>query len=341
VADQPWARAAAARLEEIRGSLRETHVGALLGTGAFDRALAELATALADEPLRERLWASRMIAYRALGRRSEALAAYTGARTALVEELGIEPGPELRALQAELLRDDPGTPVAAGARAPTHALPATRSRLVGRARELAEVLARLREHPLVTLVGAAGCGKTRLAVEAARQAAPGYPDGAWFVDLTSAAPDDVLDTVASTVGLPLGGPTDPTEALRRYTAARTLLVVLDNCEHVLDAAAELVDALLVDGSTLTVLAASREPLVVDGEQVVGLAPLAEPAAVELFLERLDTPPSDAALASVREIVTAVDGLRDTADAELVRRYLADVVRVIGPAAARSLQGAGC
>ena len=200
-----------------------------------------------------------MIAYRALGRRSEALAAYTGARTALVEELGIEPGPELRALQAELLRDDPGTPVAAGARAPTHALPATRSRLVGRARELAEVLARLREHPLVTLVGAAGCGKTRLAVEAARQAAPGYPDGAWFVDLTSAAPDDVLDTVASTVGLPLGGPTDPTEALRRYTAARTLLVVLDNCEHVLDAAAELVDALLVDGSTLTVLATSREP----------------------------------------------------------------------------------
>jgi DNA-binding SARP family transcriptional activator len=77
------------RLEEIRGSLRETHVGALLGTGAFDRALAELETALADEPLRERLWASRMIAYRALGRRLEALAAYTGARTALVEELGI------------------------------------------------------------------------------------------------------------------------------------------------------------------------------------------------------------------------------------------------------------
>jgi DNA-binding SARP family transcriptional activator len=89
VADQPWARAAAARLEEIRGSLRETHVGTLLGTGAFDRALAEPETALADEPLRERLWASRMIAYRALGRRSEALAACIGARTALVEELGI------------------------------------------------------------------------------------------------------------------------------------------------------------------------------------------------------------------------------------------------------------
>jgi hypothetical protein len=179
---------------------------------------------------------------------------------------------------------------------------------VGRDRELAEVLARLRSHPLITLVGAAGCGKTRLVVEAARQAAPGYPDGAWFVDLTSASPDRVLDTVSSTLGLPLDGPADPTEALRRYTGSRRLLVVLDNCEHVLDAAADLVDALLVDGSTLTVLATSREPLEVDGEQVVGLAPLPAPAAVELFLERLDAPPPDEALASVHEIVAAVDGL---------------------------------
>ena len=303
-ADRPWAAPATARLEEIRGHLRETHVGALLATGAADRALAELEAALAEEPLRERLWASRMIAYCDLGRRSDALAAYAEARAALVDELGIEPGPELRALRAQLLRDD------AGARKPsaTHTLPATRSRLVGRDRELAAVLARLGTDPLCTLVGPAGCGKTRLAVEVARQAAPGYPDGAWFVDLTSASPDRVLDTVASTLGLPLSGPADPTEALRRYTSARRLLVVLDNCEHVLDAAAELVDALLVGGSTPSVLATSREPLEVDGEQVVGLTPLPAPAAVELFLERLDTPPPADALGSVREIVAAVDGL---------------------------------
>jgi len=84
--------------------------------------------------------------------------------------------------------------------------------------------------------------------------------------------------------------------------------VLDNCEHVLAAAAELVDALLVGGSALSVLATSREPLEVDGEQVVGLTPLPVPAAVELFLERLDTPPPADALDSVREIVAAVDGL---------------------------------
>ncbi|HEY0932924.1 MAG TPA: BTAD domain-containing putative transcriptional regulator, partial [Trebonia sp.] len=107
VADQGWARAAVARLEEIHGRLRETHVGALLGTGAVDRALVELETALEEEPLRERLWLHRMVAYRAAGRRSDALAAYTAARAVLVDELGIEPGAQLRGLHRDLLREDP------------------------------------------------------------------------------------------------------------------------------------------------------------------------------------------------------------------------------------------
>ena len=110
-ADQEWARAAVARLEEIRGRLREAHIGALLGVGAVDRALAELEVALADEPLREQLWAYRMAAYRDGGRRSDALATYTQARTVLVDELGIEPGPQLRTLHADLLRDDPSAVV--------------------------------------------------------------------------------------------------------------------------------------------------------------------------------------------------------------------------------------
>jgi DNA-binding SARP family transcriptional activator len=112
-ADQEWARAAVARLEEIRGRLREAHIGALLGVGAVDRALGELEVALAEEPLREQLWAYRMAAYRDGGRRSDALATYTQARTVLVDELGIEPGPQLRALHADLLRDDPSAIVAA------------------------------------------------------------------------------------------------------------------------------------------------------------------------------------------------------------------------------------
>ncbi len=317
-ADEEWARAAVARLEEIRSRLRESHVGALLDVGAVDRALEELEIALAAEPLRERLWAYRMSAYRDCGRRSDALATYLKARTVLVDELGIEPGPQLRALHIALLRDEPSDPVVAtperrelpAPQGPTsiQTLPATRSRLVGRERELTELLDLLDSRPLVTLAGAAGCGKTRLAVEAARRAKSWITDGVWFVDLTSATPERVLDTVASTLELPIAGPADPVDALRRHTASRRMLLVLDNCEHVLDAAAELVDALLAENSALVVLATSREPLEVDGEHVQRLAPLPGPAAVELFLERLDGPAPAEAQAVVGEIAAAVDGL---------------------------------
>lgn len=315
-ADTPWARAAVARLEEIRGRLRETRVGALLGVGSVDRALAELEVALAEEPLRERLWAYRMVAYRDGGRRPEALATYARARALLVDELGIEPGPDLQALHIALLRDDAPesnapestAPAAEQRVAPDRTLPVSRDRFVGREREVAELLDLLGAGTVVTLAGAAGCGKTRLALEAARRAAPRFPDGVWFVDLTSATPERVPDTVASTVELPISGVTDPVEALCRRTASRRMLMVLDNCEHVLDAAAELVEALSVEGSSLVVLATSREPLEVVGEHVRRLAPLPGPAAVELFLERLDGPAPDEALAVVGEIADAVDGL---------------------------------
>ena len=331
-ADQQWARAAVARLEEIRGRLRETLIGALLGIGAPGRALEELEVALAEEPLRERLWAFRMIAYRDCGRRSDALATYAAARAVLVDELGIEPGPQLRALHAELLHDAPDDPIETAVRpaavpagaatdgsvsglAPDlgeqqarQTLPTTRGRLLGREHDLDAVLGLLGSGRLVTLVGAAGCGKTRLAVEAARRVAAGYPDGVWFVDLTSASADRVVDTVSSTLEVPIGVSGSPVEALRQYTGSRRMLMVLDNCEHVLDAAAELVDALRLDPSGLSVLATSREPLEVDGEKVFGLAPLPPPAAVELFLERLDTPPPEESLPTVREIAAAVDGV---------------------------------
>jgi predicted ATPase/DNA-binding SARP family transcriptional activator len=295
-ADEPWASAAVARLEEVRGALRETHIAALLATGGHEAALAALETALAEEPLRERLWTFRMRALRAVGRRSEALAAYARARAALVEELGIEPGPELRAAHAEVLREEEPAPVAFGAAPP---LPRLHSRTIGRAAELAEVRALLAANPLVTLTGAAGCGKTRLAVEAAAA----HPDGAWFVDLTSATSDTVVDAAASALELSVSASAgDPIDVLRRAATGR--LLVLDNCEHVLDAAADLADGLVGSGATL--LATSREPLEVAGERVLGLLPLPADAAVELFLDRLAAPP--ASLTRVREIAEAVDGL---------------------------------
>ncbi|NMO88218.1 BTAD domain-containing putative transcriptional regulator [Actinomycetospora sp. TBRC 11914] len=311
-AEQDWAHAAVARLDAVRAGLRETHIGALLGTGAPEQALGELETALAEEPLRERLWLLRMTAYRDAGRRAEALQAYTDARTVLVEELGVEPGPELQALHAELLRDEAPGPVVAPARAePSQHLPEARSRLVGRERETAELAGLVVPGRLVTIVGAAGCGKTRLALEVARKTAP--PGGSWFVDLTVATPEGVPDTIASALEVPASGPAEPAEALRRFTSARRMLVVLDNCEHVLDAVAELVEKVLVGGPQLAVLATSREPLEVDGEEVVALAPLTSTAAVELFLDRLDAlvpggVGDDESMVDVRDIAEAVDGL---------------------------------
>ncbi len=322
-ADTAWAEAATARLDELHAQVGETHIEALLATGAAERALVALESALAANPLRERLWAHRMVAFRDSGRRADALQAYGRAREVLVGELGIEPGPELRALQAQLLDDGAPPPVPA-VPAPrqtpttppaTTRLPVPRHRLVGRDRDLAALTGLLAVHATVTLAGAAGCGKTRLAVEAARHVADGFPDGVWFVDLTAATADRVPDTVSSAVEAPAAGTSR--EALRAFTRGRRMLLVLDNCEHVLDAVAELVEDLLVDGSQLTVLATSREPLDIDGEQVHPLRPL--PAggpgspAVELFLERLEeqTPRRGAdgeARRRAAEIAAAVDGL---------------------------------
>jgi predicted ATPase/DNA-binding SARP family transcriptional activator len=321
-ADEPWAAAAVGRLEELFGQVRETHIGALLATGAPDEALAELESALADHPLRERLWAHRMTAYRHSGRRADALRAYGQAREILVEELGIDPGPELRALHAALLAEEdpaPPTPTPRPTVSPEAVhLPVPRHRMLGREKETAELTGLVASHPLTTVTGPAGCGKTRLAVEAAGLVAAAFPDGVWFVDLTSATPDRVLDTVCTAVELPVSAAGSALRGLQRFVRDRRLLLVLDNCEHVLDAAAELVEQLLADGPELAVLATSREPLEVADERVHLLDPLATAPAADLFLERLDAVAGRAAehgfehtvdeASAATEIAAAVDGL---------------------------------
>jgi DNA-binding SARP family transcriptional activator len=337
VADEPWAQPVVARLEELRDQVRERYVEALLAVGDPERALVELTTAIGDAPLRERLWAQRMLAHHRSGRTEQALATYVEARRLLLDEIGIEPGAELRALQARILDGDPS--LARPARAPTRApdrhpvevhLPTRLPRLIGRDRErdrLAELTA---THRLVTVVGAAGCGKTRLAVDVARAAAEKFPDGVWFVDLTVAQSGaQVVATVTSALGLALPVTVSARDALRAFGRDRRMLLLLDNCEHVLDAVAGVVDELLDDGDELAVLATSREPLEVDGEVVWSLEPLAVPApgseghldddartapAVELFLERLaarDGYRQDgdgAVLLQAVRICRAVDGL---------------------------------
>ena len=323
VADEPWASPAVARLEELRAQVRERHVAALLAIADPERALVELTSAIADDPLRERLWVQRMLAYHRTGRTDRALAAYQEARNLFRAELGIEPGAELRALQARILAGDAAAPAPTprGERQATEVhLPSRSVRLIGRDRERDRVQALTAAHRLVTIVGAAGCGKTRLALDAARAAAGAFPDGVWGVDLSGAGDEgQVVTTVTSALGLALPPTGSARDALRSFSRDRRMLLLLDNCEHVLDPVAELVDDLLVDGSELAVLATSRVPLDVDGELVVPLEPLPVPAegadprtapACELFLERLATAddPDDATLERVARICRAVDGV---------------------------------
>lgn len=331
VADREWAMPTVARLLECRAQLDERRVAALLGTGEPERALLELEAVLARFPLREQLWGQRMLAAYRCGRVDAALQAFQTARRLLVDELGVEPGEELRQLHGRILAEDPTLNVAR----PPHddstppgdlvRLPARSSRLIGRGPELADLDADLRRCSLVTLTGAAGTGKTRLAVEAARTVADAFPDGIWFVDLTPAQrAEQVADAVASALGAPVPPTGSRDDAVRMFTRDRRMLLLLDNCEQVLDEVAGIVERLLASGPELTVLLTSREALELDDERVVVVEPLGLPegtsdgshraASVELFLERLGNRAGAARNgevdrdALVARICRAVDGI---------------------------------
>jgi DNA-binding SARP family transcriptional activator len=323
--DEPWAEAAAAGLEERGRQLTETLVDGYLAAGRPEAALAELGPVIAEGPLRDRPWEQYLRATGAVGRIEDALAAYRRADRLFRDELGIEPGPGLQELHRQLLdggRAAPVAPVApapppeaARRPAPTVVLPPRRGRLVGRDTELAALVDRVPRHATTTLVGGAGCGKTTLAVAAAEQLADRFPDGIRFVDLTSALDADQVGTaVTSTLGLAGGS---AVEAVRSFVATRRMLLVLDNCEHVLDAVADLVEGLELREAGTAVLATSREPLEVDTEVRVDVAPLAvgdrAAPAVELFLERYAATGPDRRLgaddlATASAICAAVDGV---------------------------------
>ena len=202
-------------------------------------------------------------------------------------------------------------------------LPERRTELLGRTDTVQQLVEAVSAKPLVTVVGAAGCGKTRLSIEVARSAAQAFADGVWFIDLTAA--DDasqLLDVITTGLGMTAPAVGTVVEALRAFTNNRQMLIVLDNCEHLLDEVSTLADALLGNNSELTLLATSREPLDLDGEYIWTLQPLAsrtagfpltEAPAVQLFLQRLAAAaptlhPGDREAELVVEICEGVDGL---------------------------------
>ena len=252
VAKVPYAAAIVVRLEELRLAAVEDRVEADLLLGAASPELAaELVELTAAHPLRERLLSLHVRVLHALGRVAEALSTYADFRRRLADELGTDPGPELQEAHLAVLRGTPApTARPLGSRG-NHRLPLTS--FVGRKQERARIRARLTQARLVTLVGPGGVGKTRLATTVATE----VTDAAWLVDLAVVAdPSDVPHTVATTLGLrelvTHDQKRDPLTRLVEAIGATETLVILDNCEHLLDASARLVDDLLGRCPRLTV-----------------------------------------------------------------------------------------
>ncbi|MFH8385483.1 BTAD domain-containing putative transcriptional regulator [Kitasatospora sp. NPDC018058] len=308
--------ASAARLAELRLSTVEDRADALLALGGTDtlpRLVAELTGLCVAHPLRERAAVRLMRALHADGQQAAALEVFERTRRALAEELGADPSAELRDVHLRVLSGatspTPGpAPASTGNPGRRAALPTWLTGLVGRDEALAAVQERLHRSRLVTLTGPGGVGKTRLAVAAAT-AAPTATD----VRLAELAgvdgPDGVAQVVLTAVcrpadagvlagGLPAGDPAgDPVDRIVRALEGREVLLVLDNCEHLIEDAARLAHRLLAAAPRLTVLATSREPLGVTGEALWPVSPLAVPEpggtaqealahpAVALFTER--------------------------------------------------------
>jgi predicted ATPase/DNA-binding SARP family transcriptional activator len=281
-ADQPWAQAEAVRLEELRLAATETLAELRLAAGGHAGLVGELEALVAAHPTRERPRGQLMLALYRSGRQADALGVYSDTRAVLAEELGIDPSPELQRLHQAILVQDPALELAKGDwRQARHNLPERLTSLVGRDQELREVAKLLELHRLVTVVGPGGAGKTTVAVEVARQQVDRHPDGVWLVELaTLRDPAPLAEVVAATLGLDdeaagPGGP-PPAERLAEFVGDKGLLLVLDNCEHLVGACAELAQRLLRAGPGVRVLATSREVLGVAGEAVWPVPPLAVP-----------------------------------------------------------------
>lgn len=281
---EEWAVESIARLTDLRLDAEELLIEAELALHGACRSHARIAQLVDEHPFRERLRGLQMRALYLEGRQADALQAYRAARGFLRDELGIEPGPELRDLHRRILEQDPSLDLRFDApprpRLPT--LPGLTTSTIGRSRERAEVLDVLeRGTPrIVTITGWGGTGKTRLAIEVAAHVPPGAWDDVAFIDLTSATLAEQVPSVFEAAFGINAGDTEPIDAVAQAIGMRRLLIVVDNFEHVLGASG-FVAALCRRCANVTFLVTTREALRIHGEHEFRLGPLPLPSATQV------------------------------------------------------------
>jgi predicted ATPase/DNA-binding SARP family transcriptional activator len=311
--DEPFVDRATRGLEQCRVVARRTLAEARLALGRPVEAIADLERLVGDHPLDETLVGLSMTALHRSGRTADALRAYGELRRRLSEELGIAPSHELQRLESELLADQDAQRPHTW-RAIPKGVPAAVSSFVGRAEQLVGIEQRLSSARLVTLSGFGGLGKTRLAQETARSMENRFADGVWYVDLTPITDGTlVADTILAAGGLAVPPGRQPVDHLLSQLADRDVLIVLDNCEHLVEEVAEIVPRMLLTAPALRVLATSRVSLGVTGEAIWTVHPLDVPPGVELFTDRarLVRPGfvvDDANHHDVERLVACVDGI---------------------------------
>ncbi len=304
---EPFASLDTAWINDLRGALVAERLAVVLDrndvalrAGRHAELLGELTTALAAHSLDERLAGQLMLAQYRSGRQADALGTYRQLRERLVEELGVDPGPALQQVHQRILAGSPedqvaelgvGSPQGPAVRGlvthrPHPSLLRRATSFINRRQEMAQVIAALGEGPLVTLTGVGGVGKTRLAFEIARREEKRFGEGVRICEL---APVDhaaaIGHAVAAAVGLRYQPGSDIAESVIEYLRLRELLLVIDNCEHLVEAAAEMIGRIVAHCAGVSVLVTSRQPLDIDGERIVVVSPLPVADATRLFADR--------------------------------------------------------